>query len=63
MPPRFSTWETKSDVLEGARDVAITLWPFRKARRARLRPKPDEQPVMNHTGELGSDDIVAVRND
>jgi len=49
-PPSFSTSETRSGVLEGLRDVAITLWPARRAMRVRLRPKPEEQPVMSHTG-------------
>jgi hypothetical protein len=26
---------------------------------ARLRPKPEEQPVMNHTGDAGNEDMVA----
>ena len=38
----------------------MTLWPDLNARRARLRPKPEEQPVMNHTGEEGGVDIIAL---
>jgi hypothetical protein len=36
----------------------MTLWPDLNARSARLRPKPEEQPVMNHTGEGGGMDMI-----
>ena len=38
---------TRSGVRDGFRDVAMTLWPFARARRARERPKPEEQPVIS----------------
>jgi hypothetical protein len=56
VPPNFSTSETRVGVLEGVREVAITLCPERRAQSARLAPKPEEQPVINQTG--GSKDIV-----
>ncbi len=49
LPPLDSNSLTSSGVFEGLRDVAITLCPAFRARRARPAPKPLEQPVMNHT--------------
>ena len=57
MPPRDEISETSSGVLEGVRDVAITLCPAWRARRARPRPKPLEQPVMNHTDMLDTANV------
>lgn len=54
-PPRDSTFETEEGVLDGFREVATTLWPSLRARRASSKPKPEEQPVMNQTG--GSETI------
>lgn len=48
IPPLDSTSRTSSGVLDGLRDVAITLCPFAWACRAMARPKPEEQPVMSH---------------
>jgi len=57
-PPSFLTSETRSGVLDGLREVAITLWPARRACKARVAPKPEEQPVMNQTGADGADMFV-----
>jgi hypothetical protein len=52
LSPRGSISETSSGVLDGVRDVAMTLCPARKAIRARLNPKPEDEPVMSHTGDI-----------
>ena len=56
LPPFDSTSLTSSGVLEGLRDVAMTLCPEFRARRARPAPKPLEQPVINHTDITGGED-------
>ena len=44
---------------DGLRDVAIRVCPLDWTRRARLRPKPEEQPVMSHvSGLLGVVNVV-----
>ena len=51
----------RSGVREGLRDVARRLWPLDWTVRARLRPKPEEQPVMNHvSGLLGLVNVVDI---
>lgn len=44
VPPKDCIWETWEGVLEGVRDVAITLCPGPEARmcRAKEKPKPEE---------------------
>lgn len=37
---------------EGFREVAIRMCPCDWTARARVRPKPEEQPVMSHTSGL-----------
>ena len=44
------TAETVSGVLDGLREVAITLWPARRATWAISKPKPEEQPVISQVG-------------
>ena len=51
--------ETRRGVREGLREVAITLWECERRRRARVRPRPEEVPVMSQVrGRCGEVDIV-----
>ena len=58
IPPKLSVCLTSSGFFEGLREVAITLWPFLRARRESAVPKPDEQPVMSQTRGLVLGDIL-----
>ncbi len=58
-PPLLSTSATRSGVREGLREVAITVCPCDWTARARVRPKPEEQPVMSHvSGLLGIVNVI-----
>ena len=54
VPPKFSNCFTSSGVLEGLRDVAITLCPAFRAISDNEEPKPELHPVINQTnGGIG----------
>lgn len=56
IPPSSSTFLTSCGEEEGLREVAITLCPALRTRRARDLPKPAEQPVMSQTS--GGEGVV-----
>ena len=48
------------------RELARTVWPWERARWARVRPKPEgeEQPVINQVSFFGgwSEDVMVVED-
>jgi hypothetical protein len=56
LPPLPTTSATRSGVLDGLRDVAITVSPWDWISRTRCSPRPDEQPVISQV--RGRDGVV-----
>ena len=64
MPPSPSTSFTSAGLLEGFREVAMTLWPALRAMCASEVPKPEEHPVMSQTrGLFGEGILIGFESD